>query len=367
MLRTRIISRCALAAILATGLAGLALTGCTTSRAAASALAAAPEQQAIVVDSVPTTEEAGLYVAADEGFFRQQGLTVRIRSITDGGAGIPDLQAGQAQIVGGDYVSFVLAQIAGKFDGRPASFKIVAPGSQLQPGSEALYVMPGSSYDTVSDLVTRHAKVGLTNSRNVGDVLYGALLEQYGYPLGNIRQAAPAGGFPELLTMLASGQVDAAWFPEPFGTMAEQELGAVQLADFGQGAVEDCPFTGYIGASSWVQSHPRTVAAFVRAIIEGQQLADSSRGEVERAMEKYTRLPKMIAATMTIDRYPLTLDPPTLQRVPNSMLELGVISQPYRITGMIAPLPGTVASLRSRPDATSRVLPAQWPRVTRPQ
>lgn len=311
-----------------------------------------------MVDSVPTTGQAGLYVAADEGFFRQQGLTVQIRSIADGGAGIPDLQAGQAQIVGGNYVSFVLAQIAGKFNGSPASFKIVAPGSQLQPGNDALYVMPGSPYNTVRDLVTRHARIGLTTSGNVGDVLYGALLEQYGYPLANIRQVAPAGGFPELLTMLASGQVDAAWFPEPFGTMAEQELGAVQLADFDQGAVQNYPFTGYIGASSWVQSHPRTVAAFVRAIIEGQQMADGSRGEVERAMERYTRLPKMIAATMTIDSYPLTLDPPTLQRVPNSMLEFGVISRPYQITAMIAPLPDTVASLRSRPDAMSRVLPA---------
>jgi NitT/TauT family transport system substrate-binding protein len=340
MLRTRTISRCALAAISATGLAGLALTGCTNGLAAATASAAAPEQQAIVVDSVPTTEEAGLYVAEDEGYFRQQGLAVQIRPVTDGGAGIPHLQAGQAQIVGGNYVSFVLAQIAGNFNGSPASFKIVAPGSQLQPGNDALYVMPGSPYNTVSDLVARHAKVGLNNSRNVGDVLYGALLERYGYPPGTIRQVTRAGGFPGLLTMLASGQVDAAWFPEPFGTMAEQELGAVQLADFDQGAVENYPFTGYIGASSWVQSHPRTVAAFVRAIIEGQRLADSSRGEVERAMEKYTGLPKMIAATMTIDRYPLTLDPPTLQRVPNSMLEFGVISQPYQIAGMIAPYPG---------------------------
>src|SRR5258708_29627212 len=119
MLRTRSISCCAIAAISATGLAGLALTGCTNSLAAASA-SAAPEQQAIVVDSVPTAEEAGLYVAQDEGYFRQQGLTVRIRSVTDGGAAIPDLQAGQAQFVGGNYVSFVLAQIAGNFNGTPA-------------------------------------------------------------------------------------------------------------------------------------------------------------------------------------------------------------------------------------------------------
>jgi NitT/TauT family transport system substrate-binding protein len=297
-----------------------------------------------VVDSVPTAEEAGLYVALDKGYFRQQGLDVQVKSITgSGGAGIPDLQSGKAQIVGGSYVSFVLAQIAGSFDGKPASFKIVASGSQLQPGNDALYVMPTSPIKTVADLVKQHATVGLNNPHNVGDVLYGALFERYGYTLGDVRQVTPAGGFPALLTMLGSGKVDAAWFPEPFGTMAEQNFGAIQIADFDQGGVENYPFSGYMADASWVQSHPRTVAAFVRALTEGQRMADSSRLAVEEAMEKYTGLSPIIAATMTLDTYPLTLDVPMLQRVPDSMLEFGVIGQPYQIAGMVArPPDGTI-------------------------
>jgi NitT/TauT family transport system substrate-binding protein len=317
------------------GLAGAAITACTSGMAAE----AVPEQRTIVVDSVPAAEEAGLYVAQDKGYFQQQGLTVRIRPVTGGEAGIPDLQDGEAQIVGGNYVSFVQAQIAGRFREKPASFKIVAPGSQLQPGNDALYVMPRSPYSTVADLVKHHARVGLNNPDNVGNVLYGALLAPYGASLSDVRPVIPAGGFPALLTMLGKGQVDAAWFPEPFGTMAEQELGAIQIADFDQGSVRNYPFTGYIGSAPWVLSHPRTVAAFTRAITAGQQAADSSRGEVERAMEKYTGLSPLIAATMSIDTYPLTLDLPALQRVPNSMLEFGVIAKPYKIDGMLV-LPG---------------------------
>jgi hypothetical protein len=77
-------------------------------------------------------------------------------------------------------------------------------------------------------------------------------------------------------------------------------------------------------------------AALSRAIIAGQQAADGSRGAVERAMEKYTGLPPLIAATMSIDTYPLALDLPALQRVPDSMLELGVIDKPYKIDEMLA-------------------------------
>jgi hypothetical protein len=42
----------------------------------------------------------------------------------------------------GNYVSFILTQMAGKFEGKPANMRIIAAGSELQPGSEALYVTP---------------------------------------------------------------------------------------------------------------------------------------------------------------------------------------------------------------------------------
>lgn len=101
---------------------------------------AAPAQPTITVNSVPAAEEGGLYIAAADGYFRQQGLTVKIKSIAGAEEGIPDLQSGKAQLVGGDYVSFVLAQVAGRANAKPASFRVVAPASQTQPGSNALYV-----------------------------------------------------------------------------------------------------------------------------------------------------------------------------------------------------------------------------------
>ena len=67
-----------------------ALAGCSPGASAAADGQA--KATVITVDSVPASEEAGLYVADYEGFFGQQGLTVKIKSITGGEAGIPDLQ-----------------------------------------------------------------------------------------------------------------------------------------------------------------------------------------------------------------------------------------------------------------------------------
>jgi NitT/TauT family transport system substrate-binding protein len=321
--------------------------GCSAAGGSANAVTTGQlEQRTIIVDSVPVAEEGGLYVAQARGFFARQGLTVKINSITGAERAIPDLQTGRAQLVAGNYVSFILAQLTGEFDKRPASLRIIAAGSQIQPGTEDLYVMPNSKFQTVTELAREHARIGLNTANDIGDLMVDAALAQVGYPLSDIRQVIPAGGFPALLKMLPAGQVDAAWLPQPLGEVAEQQIGAVPITDFDQGSLQDFPFTGYIGSTQWVKSHPNTVAAFLRALDEGQQLADTDRQAVEQAMEEYTGITPMVAATMAIDSYPLKIDVPQLQRVADSMFEFGLTpgaKAPYQIAGMIQPEPGTIS------------------------
>jgi NitT/TauT family transport system substrate-binding protein len=331
------------------GAAAAAIVAVATLAGCSPGATAATDGQAkgtvITVDSVPASEEAGLYVAAYEGFFAQEGLTVKITSITGGEAGIPDLQSGKADLVAGNYVSFILAQMAGKFEGKPANLRIIAAGSELQPGSEALYVMPHSKFKTVASLGQHHARVGLNTPNDVGGVMVGVLLEDDGYTLKDVRQVIPSGGFPALLKMLPAGQVDAIWLPEPLGTIAEQDLGAVPLADFDQGSMQNFPFTGYIGTAQWVRTHPSAVAAFLRALDEGQEIADTDREVVESAMEKYTGIPALVADSMSIDSYPLAMDVPELQRVSDSMFQYGLTAgakSAYQIINMIQPEPGLI-------------------------
>ena len=329
--------------------ASAALAGCSAGggHAASAPPVSGPEQRAITVDAVPTAEECGLYVAQAQGFFRQQGLTVTIRPITGGGAAIPDLQSGKAQLAAGNYVPFILAQMAGRFGGKPVSLKIIAAGSEIQPGSEALYVMPRSRYKTVAQLATGHARIGLDTADDTGEVLLGALLQQAGgYSLKDVRQVTPPRGFSALIGMLADGKIDAALEPQPVGTIAEETLGAVPLADLDQGSLQDFPFAGYLGTTGWVRSHPRTVAAFLRALEEGQQVADTDRAAVEHAMQRLAGLPPIVTDTMALDSYPTEMDVPQLQRVPDSMFQFGLTPRakaPYRIAAMIEPEPGLVS------------------------
>lgn len=341
---------CLGAAVAAVAAAGT-LVGCFPAGVTTDAATAPLEQRTITIDSVPVAEDGGLYVAQAQGFFAQQGLHVKIKSITGGEDGLPDLQTGRAQLVAGNYVSFILAQMKGKWGAtpktvKPVNMRIIAAGSEIQPGTEALYVMPGSKFQTVAELAKSHARVGLNTANDVGDVMMGALLAGNGYQLSAIKQVIPKGGFPALLSMLPAGKVDAAWLPQPLAETAEQRFGAVPIADFDQGSVQGLPFTGYMGTAQWVKEHPNTVAAFLRALNEGQRLADTNRSAVESAMEEYTGIKPVVAATMTLGTYPLDIDVSQLQRVADSMFEFGLTGDattPYKISKMIQREPGLIS------------------------
>jgi NitT/TauT family transport system substrate-binding protein len=330
------------------------LAACSSGGSSSVETAPAPGVPSITIDVVPTADAAGIYIAQDNGYFTQQGLKVTIKPINGGEYGMGDLQTNTAELVEGNYVSFILAQIAGKFaapnptnpaappePSKPINMRMIADTSQMQAGNQALYVMPNSPYKTVQALVKAHAAVGVNTLHNIGTVLLGSLLTSDGYPVSALKQVPEV--LPEMPAMLDAHKLPAVWLPEPFGTQAEQEYGAVQLADFDQGSLQNFPIGTVVGNATWIQSHPDSVAAFLRAFQQGQQVADTDRQAVETALEKNTQgLTPVVAATMTLDTYPLVMDVPVMQRVSDAMYEFGVIGKPFNIGSMIQPESGEI-------------------------
>jgi hypothetical protein len=75
------------------------------------------EKPNLVIAAVPTASAAGLYVAQQEGFFRQAGLNVKIVSVGSDATVTPDLLNGSIDVLNGAYPGFIEAQVhgAGKF------------------------------------------------------------------------------------------------------------------------------------------------------------------------------------------------------------------------------------------------------------
>jgi NitT/TauT family transport system substrate-binding protein len=122
----------------------------------------------------------------------------------------------------------------------------------------------------------------------------------------------------------------AAFLAEPYVTLAEEQYGERTLADLDQGATINFPIDGYVATQSWAQAHPKAVAAFVRAVEEGQALAASRRGVVEQAMAESDHLSPSVTSLMSLPVFPQgPVDETRIQREAVAMLQFGMLSTQY--------------------------------------
>jgi len=284
---------------------------------------------------VPAVDSAGFFVALHEGLFAKEGLTIHYTPAASSDTVINKQVAGQYDITGGNYVSYIQHYVT---DHQP--LEVIAEGSVMQEGTQAIYTMPGSKIKTLADL--KGHLLGINAPLNINYLLAASVITENGIQLDQVHFPGAPIPFPTMAAALASGKVDAAAMPEPFATSAEQEYGAVKLADLNQGATEQFPIQGYVVTKSWAEQNPGTLKAFTTALAQGQEIADTSRMAVEQAMEGLRgpqdgEVPPIVAAVMAINIYPTAIDKVRIQRVADVMYQFGLLHSRFNVTPMIGP------------------------------
>jgi NitT/TauT family transport system substrate-binding protein len=294
------------------------------------------EKTNLTVGSVPVADEAGLYIAQDEGLFAAEGLHVTIDSIVSSALATQGQNDGKFDITAGNAVSYVQDQVTGR-----SNLEIIAEGSLMQPDNQALYTLPGSPVATIAELKGR--KIGVNVVNNIGTLLISSVLEEHGLSVHDVHFVPVP--FPAMGQDLKRHVIDAAWLPEPFGSEDAASMGVQELCDLDQGATTGFPVGWYVVTKAWAKRYPQTLTAFLDALRAGQQIADSRRIAVEQAMEKlpfpYTVLPP-IAAVMSLEAYPLSVAPHIdqlrVQRVADEMYQFKMLTQPFQVSSMLGGL-----------------------------
>ncbi len=320
--------------VAATGLALALATGCSGGGGAAAS--SGLEESTLNVAVVPALDSAGFFVALYQGLFAAQGLNVRFTPATSETV-IAQQALGQFDITGGDYVSYIQAQrnwdsgqraSASSPNVLAANLDIFAEASVMGPGTQGIYTMPGSPVTNLADL--KDQTIAIDAPQDILYLLAASVLAEHGISPATVHFASVP--FTDMSPELQSGAVSAAVMPEPFSSGLEQADGAVPLVDLNQGATVSFPIAGYVATKQWAAQHPHTLAAFYRALEEGQQIADTSRAAVEAAMEAVPApfgVSKVTAAVMALDSYPFStgpvgsVDKVRLQRVVNVMHQFG--------------------------------------------
>jgi len=323
-----------IAAIVVFALAAGCASGGTSHNGAATT--SGVEKPNLTVAVVPAVDSAGFFIALYEGLFKQQGLNVTFVPAVSSETAIADQVKGDYDVTGGNYVSYIQAQQAGQAD-----LDIFAEGSVMQPGAQALYTMPGSKITNLRDLEGK--TVGINAPNNILYLLVASALASDGVPVNSVKFDSNI-PLPGMAAALKAGVIQAAVLPEPFASQAQAAFGVTTLADLNQGATTDFPIQGYVVTRQWAAEYPKTLAAFRRALEEGQQIADTNRTALEQAMEDLPMKPEPLgvsqetAALMAVDNYPVgPVDTVRLQRVADVMSQfLGFPS--FNVASMVGNL-----------------------------
>ena len=128
--------------------------------------------------------------------------------------------------------------------------------------------------------------VSVNAPKDIGTLLVDSLLIEHGITPNQVHfnNAVP---FPVVGQALQSNSISAAFSPEPFVSRDEETSGIQELADLDQGFTQGFPIQGYAVTQAWAQKYPNTPKAFTTALSQGQEIADTNRAAVEKAVEKY--------------------------------------------------------------------------------
>jgi NitT/TauT family transport system substrate-binding protein len=288
------------------------------------------EKTNIVVDAFPAIDSAGLYIAKLDGLFAAQGLNVTIETAQTTQTEVDGQEAGKYDITTGDYVTYIDDDLTQR-----ANLRIIAEASFLQPNVLTLLVAAKPRLDSVTQLRGKLISVNAPN--DIGTLLVDSLLVEHGINPLRVRLDSNE-PFPSVGKDLTTGKIDAAFAPEPFVSADETTFGSQELADLDQGATSDFPIQGYVVTQAWAQKYPNTLKAFVSALTQGQEIADTNRAAVEQALHSVLGLPVAAGSLISLPSFPLGVDPARLQRVVDAMLQFGILPQSdknFRITSMI--------------------------------
>jgi len=283
---------------------------------------------------VPAVDSAGFFVALHQGLFTKHGLHVTfipaVSSETVINAQALDQPLDRIDISCGNYVSYIQAQenydqgkrVTSASDPMVAAdLDIFAEGSVMEAGAQGLYVMPGSRIRTLAGLEGK--VIGVNAPGNILYLLAASVLADNGLSVSGVHFAYYP--LPQMAAMLKAGKINAAVLPEPFASQAEQSMGVTLLADLDQGATGAFPVQGCAVTRQWAAQHPTELAAFRAAFEQGQEIADTDRAAVERAMESLPSplgVSRLTAAVMALDSYPTgPVDTVRIQRVADVMRE----------------------------------------------
>lgn len=279
----------------------------------------AGEVTQIRVAALPISETGALWAAIEEGIFEKHGLEVEIVPAQGGAQAIPALLSGD--------IDFAIGQPFGPIRANLQDLGAVIVGnysSALLEGKDvnAVVAMDSSGIDGPADLAGK--RVAVNSLGAAGDVTIMAAVEDAGGDPTTIEFVEVA--FPDAPAQLESGNIDAAWVPDPFMTMVDNGAGHIVVHPY-QATIPGLSLLTNITLQKTIDENRDLVESYSAAMEESLSWASENEEAVRAAIASNMGIPAEAAAGITLPEFTWELNTGDIEQLVDLAVGFGVLDQ----------------------------------------
>lgn len=280
--------------------ASLLLVGCTDSAAPPASTSTGDgggevEQFTVNVAALPIAETAAIWAGVEEGIFDKHGLTLNILPAAGGAQAVPSLLSGDIDFAIGSPVSAIKASLAGEEVRIIGDYADGNPIGEVDPNSVVASAASGiTDWSGLSGM-----KVGTNSPGAHGNLAILEAVAAAGGDPSTVEFVIVQGGFPAMPALLESGELDAAWMPDPFRGMAT-DAGGVEIGyPWQDGGLDEISGLSNLTIQSVLDEKPQMVEQWLAAIEETLTFAEANEDKVFEALAANLDVP-LEAAQATV-------------------------------------------------------------------
>ncbi len=308
---------------------GGATTGAGTAGATGGGATGGGPARDMSVAVIPIVDCAPAFLGERKGFFREEGLNVKLTTVTGGAAAVSGVVGGSFDIGFGNPVSTIVAVDKG-LPLRYVSNGVTTSGKKPDFGA---VVVPGDS-PIQSPAQLAGKTVSVNNLGNIGDTTIRKVVEDAGGDPSTIKFVEIA--FPDAPAALQRKQVDAAWILDPFLTSSVASGARIITNNF----VDFDPnldIAGYFTKTDNFDTKRDLIAAFQRGMRKSLEYANNNPQEVRDVVGTYTQIQADARAKMVLPRYLPDFNRPAFQKLADATLKYGTVSKPVNVNAVLPP------------------------------
>lgn len=309
----------ALAAAAALALAGCSGTGATEKNGSG--------LTTITVGVIPIVSTAPIFLGKEQGFFKDEGLDVKIQTGGGGAALVPGVVSGAYDFGYSNVMSIMVARDKG------LDLKYVINGASTSgtPDSQAVIVRKDSPIKEAADLAGK--RVGVNNLSNVNDTTIRTVVAEDGGDESTIKFVEVA--FPDAEAAVTNKQVDAS-IVNPFLGEADADAKGFRVLMYNFSAFDPAlDISGYFTTGDTIKNKADEVKKFTAAMAKSLKYAQDHPDEVRRIVPTYTKISTEQLKAMVFPTYRADFNRAAAEKLGAAALKYGTVKSKPKLDDLL--------------------------------